>query len=381
MKKMSVIMVGLLLISILAVGCSKDKKVAEVKKSPFGLMPDGRAVSLFTLTNGDLVVKITNYGGTIVSIEMPDRHGKVDDIVVGYDNLKSFIRNSPYFGAIVGRYANRIANGKFWLDSVEYKLAINDKPNTLHGGKVGFDKVLWDAQEFKKDGIVGVQLNYISKDGEEGYPGNLSVKVIYSLNADNELKINYEATTDKKTVINLSNHTYFNLLDGGKSSILDHELMIDANSITPIDSLLIPTGKIKSVKGTAMDFTSYKKIGKEIEKKTEQLEFGKGYDHNFVISQPWGILRPIAKVRESKTGRVLELSSTEPGLQFYSGNFLDGSIIGKNKTKYNFRNAFVLEPQHFPDSPNQLGFPSVVLEPGRRYQSTSVYSFRVESRN
>jgi aldose 1-epimerase len=331
-------------------------------------------VELYTLTNvSGMEARIMTYGGSVVSLKAPDRQGKLADVVLGYETLEGYLKNNPYFGAIIGRYGNRIGNGQFSLIGRKYTLPRNDGENTLHGGIKGFDKVVWKAKEVNgKDG-AGISLTYLSKDGEEGFPGNLSVTVVYTLTNNNELKIEYFAKTDKTTVVNLTNHSYFNL--AGEGSILRHELMINAGRFTPVDSGLIPTGELRTVKGTPMDFTKSAVIGTRIDHQDEQLTFGKGYDHNWVLNNATGRLALAAKAYEPVSGRVMEVLTTEPGLQFYSGNFLDGSITGKGGQVYKRRCGFCLETQHFPDSPNKPGFPSTVLRPGESYKTTTIYKF------
>jgi aldose 1-epimerase len=350
------------------------------KKEPFGKMADGTPVDLYTLTNASgAQVKITTYGGAVVSLLMPDRDGNLDDVALGFGTLEEYVEKSPYFGCITGRYANRIAKGRFTLNGVEYTLAQNDGQNHLHGGVRGFDKVVWDAQEKSSGDGAGLDLTYLSQDGEEGYPGNLSVKVTYTLTNDDELRIDYLATTDADTVVNLTNHTYFNLADGGAGDILGHKLMIDADRFTPIDGTLIPTGELRSVESTPMDFRQLTAIGARIEQDDEQLRFGLGYDHNWVLNNSAGVLALAARVREPVTGRVMEVYTTEPGIQLYSGNFLDGSITGRSGKVYHKRNGLCLETQHFPDSPNKPDFPSTVLRPGETYRTTTVYRFTVQA--
>lgn len=341
-----------------------------VTKSSFGRMSDGAGVDLYTLKSGRLEAAITNYGGIVVSLKVPDRTGKSADVVLGFDNLDGYLKKNPFFGALVGRYGNRIANGRFTLAGHEYTLPKNDGNNTLHGGLHGFDKKLWNAR-MQGDGIV---LTYISKDGEEGFPGNLSTTVRYTLSG-NELKIDYEAATDKDTVVNLTNHSYFNLAGQGEGDILKHEVMIAADRFTPVDRGLIPTGELRPVQGTPFDFRTPHAIGERIEGDDEQLKFGRGYDHNWVLNSGGGSLKLAARVRESGTGRVMEVLTTEPGMQFYTGNFLDGSVTGKNGKVYQKRYAFCMETQHFPDSPNHPEFPSTVLKPGQKYHTTTVFRF------
>ncbi len=359
--------------------CSnKEKFNMKINKEPFG-SADGVEVYLFTLTNDNgMTVKITNYGGIITSVLVPDKNGKFGDVVLGFDNVNDYVKDNPYFGAIIGRYGNRIAKGEFILDGKTYSLAINNPPNHLHGGPKGFHKVIWEPEEVKTDSTVGVQLKYLSKDGEEGYPGNLSVTVNYTLTKNNEIKIDYSATTDQKTICNLTNHSYFNLKDGGVTNILDHELMINADNYTPIDSTLIPTGEIVNVEGTPFDFRKLHKIGDEINADNEQIKFGRGYDHNFVLNGEMGKMRLVAKAFEPTSGRVLQVYTDQPGIQFYSGNFLDGTLTGKNGIVYNYRNGFCLETQHFPDSPNESKFPSTVLSPNETYKTETIYKFSVQ---
>ncbi|HEY0321773.1 MAG TPA: aldose epimerase family protein [Pyrinomonadaceae bacterium] len=362
---------------LFSVAALETKAQVNIKQEPFGKMPDGTAVTLYTLTNqSGIEARIMTYGGIVVSLKVPDRNGKLNDVVLGYDNLDGYIKNnSPYFGALIGRYGNRIAKGRFTLDGVEYKLAQNNGENHLHGGIRGFDKVVWQASTVKRGGGAALKLTYLSKDGEEGYPGNLSVAVIYTLTNQNELKIEYSATTDKATVLNLTNHSYFNLAGAGASDILSHEVMINADRFTPVDKGLIPTGALAVVKGTPMDFTIPTTIGSRIGQNYEQLIFGGGYDHNWVLNKNRKSLRLAARVYERTTGRVMEVYTTEPGMQFYTGNFLDGTITGKGGKVYEKRYGFCMETQHFPDSPNKRNFPSTLLRPGQKYSQTTVYKF------
>jgi aldose 1-epimerase len=311
----------------------------------------------------------------VISLKVPDRNGKLGDVVLGYDNLDGYLKQTPYFGALIGRYGNRIAKGRFTLDGHEYTLAINNGPNALHGGIKGFDKVVWDPKIMATPSGTSLELHYVSKDGEEGYPGTLDVTAVYTLTEDNALMLQYTATTDKDTVVNLTQHSYFNL--AGKGDILSHEVMIKADKFTPVDSTLIPIGELRPVDGTPFDFRKATAIGARINQSDEQLKFGGGYDHNWVINKQMGDLAVMATVYDASSGRVLEVSSTEPGLQFYTGNFLDGTITGKYGWVYKFRNAFCMEPQHYPDSPNQATFPSVVLKPGQTYKNTIIYKFSV----
>jgi aldose 1-epimerase len=349
----------------------------DIKKEAFG-KTDGKDVNLYTLTNANgMQVKITSYGGTVTSIMVPDRQGKMADVVLGFDNLDDYISKSPYFGCIIGRYGNRIAKGKFTLKGKEYTLAQNNGPNNLHGGVKSFDKVVWDTEPVKGDDSVGLKLTYLSKDGEEGFPGNLNVTVVYTLTNDNELKIKNKATTDKTTIVNLTHHSYFNLKGQGKGDITDHVLTINADKYTPTDNTAIPTGELADVKDTPMDFTSPTAIGERIDVDNEQLKFAGGYDHNWCINRKGDGLELVSTVTENSTGRVLEVYSTAPGVQFYSGNFLDGTITGKNGRVYKKRYGLCLEPQNYPDTPNKPNFPQCTLEPGRTYKHDIVYKFSV----
>jgi len=346
----------------------------NINAQPFGKTKEGTPVDIFTLRNKNGVeARICNYGGIVVSLKVPDRNGQMSDVVLGYDKLDDYIKSSPYFGCLVGRYGNRIAKGKFTLNGNVYTLATNNGPNALHGGIKGFDKVVWEAKVLGSHDGPTLQLRYLSKDGEEGYPGNLSVTAVYTLTEDNGLKLDYTATTDKDTVVNLTQHTYFNLAQ--KGDILNHVVMINADKFTPVDSTLIPTGELRPVEGTPFDFRKPTAIGARINQDDEQLKFGNGYDHNWVLNKPMGQLGLAARVSEPTTGRVLEVLTTEPGLQFYTGNFLDGTLKGKGGWVYQFRNAFCMEPQHYPDSPNHPEFPSVVLKPGKTYKNTIIYRF------
>lgn len=341
----------------------------SIEKRDFGKTPDGENVDLYTLTNTNgLKAQIMTYGGIVTTLNVPDRDGHLGDIVSGYDTLDEYIKENPYFGALIGRCGNRIGKGKFTLNGVEYTLATNNGPNHLHGGIKGFDKVVWNAEQMETDEGPALKLNYLSKDGEEGYPGNLNCTVIYTLTNNDELKISYEAETDKDTVLNLTHHSYFNLGGHDSGDILGHELTLNADNYTPVDDDLIPTGEIKPVKGTPMDFTKPTAVGARID------QVKGGYDHNFVLNNSDGSLALAASVYEPKTGRVMEIFTTEPAIQFYSGNFLDGSLKGKGAI-YNKHNAFCLETQHFPDSPNRPNFPSVVLKPGEKYTHLTVHKF------
>ena len=347
---------------------------ASPKSQPFGKTRAGEAVELFTLTNSKgMQADIMTYGGIVVSLKVPDRSGKAADVVLGFDAVDGYESNpAPYFGALIGRYGNRIGGGRFTLDGREYKLAQNNGPNHLHGGLRGFDKAVWKA---RIPDAQSLELTYSSKDGEEGYPGNLTATVTYTLTENNELKIDYRATTDKDTVLNLTNHSYFNLAGQGEGDVLGHQIMINADRFTPVDAGLIPTGELRSVEGTPFDFRQARAIGERIDAPDEQIKFGTGYDHNFALNRTGSGLELAARVTEPKSGRVMEALTTEPGVQFYTGNFLDGSIRGKGGKVYGRRYGLCLETQHFPDSPNKPSFPSVVLKPGAQYQTTTVYRF------
>ncbi|MBI9017075.1 MAG: galactose mutarotase [Phycisphaerae bacterium] len=355
-------------------GCQSGQK--SITKDSFGSTGDGKKVDVYTLTNANGVqVEITNYGAIVVSLKVPDRNGEIADITLGYDKLEDYIKDTPYFGAIVGRYGNRIAKGKFTLDGKGYTLATNNDENHLHGGIKGYDKVVWEAEMVERCDSVGLKLSYLSKDGEEGYPGNVQITVTYLLNNDNELDIEYHATTDKATPFNPTHHSYFNLAGQGNGDILNHQMMINADRFTPVDAGLIPTGQLKSVKGTPMDFTTPTAIGKRVNQNDQQLVYGKGYDHNWVLNDWDGKMNSAAKVYEPTSGRVMEVLTTEPGIQFYCGNFLDGSNVGKGGKVYEHRFGFCLETQHFPDSPNQKDFPSTILKPGETYSHRTIYKF------
>lgn len=364
----------LCLLALLA-SAAVGQRRAAVKQDPFGTA-DGKEVSIFTLTNRKgAEAKITNYGGIVVSLKVPDRKGQMDDVVLGFDTLDEYVAgNPPYFGAIIGRYANRIAKGRFTLNGVEYKLAANNDPNHLHGGVKGFDKVVWDARPLKTRTGAALELTYLSRDGEEGYPGNLRARVVYTLTDANELRVDYNATTDKDTVVTLTHHGYFNLKGQGNGDILDHQLTLNASRFTPIDSTSIPLGELRSVKGTPFDFTKQTAIGARIDQDDEQIKNGSGYDHNYVINGRNGVLRRAAEAYEATSGRVMEVWTTEPGVQLYTGNFLTG-LKGKDGKTYARRNGFCLETQHYPDSPNHPNFPTTALRKGGRLRSTTIYKF------
>ncbi len=352
-------------------GSASQSMNASLTKTLYGRMPDGTPVDLYTLKNArGTVVKVINYGCIITEIHVPDRNGQMGDIVLGFDHLDSYLKGHPYFGCVVGRYANRIAGARFTLDGKTYTLAANNGPNALHGGLKGFDKVVWQAEPLSVPNGVAVRFRYVSPDGEEGYPGTLQALVTYTLTDDNELRMDYEANTDKPTVVNLTNHTYWNLAGGG--DIYGHELTLYADHYTPVDDTLIPTGEIAPVTGTPMDFTRPKPIGRDLKQLTNDPQ---GYDHNFVLRHGGGKLGRCATVYEPRTGRVLEIWTDQPGVQFYSGNFLDGTLTGKGGWAYRQHHAFCLETQHFPDSPNQPHFPRTVLRPGQVYKTTTVHRF------
>jgi aldose 1-epimerase len=359
-------------------GCVRQAgdRPPPISRAPFGVTATGEAVDRYTLSNRrGMAVEIATYGGIVVSCRVPDRAGVVADVVLGFDSLEGYLKGHPYFGAIVGRYGNRIAKGRFTLGGTTFQLARNNGENHLHGGLRGFDKVVWKAAEIAGPAL---QLTYTSKDGEEGYPGNLSVTVVYTLTDNNELKVDYTATTDKETVVNLTNHSYFNLAGQGEGDILGHRLRIDADRFTPVDAGLIPTGELRSVAGTPFDFRTERAIGERIDAEDEQIARGGGYDHNFVLNGAPGTMRLAARVLEPRSGRVLEVHTTEPGMQFYTGNFLDGSITGKGSRVYRKRYGFCLETQHFPDSPNKPSFPPATLRPGETYRTSTIFRFYTE---
>lgn len=356
---------------------NRSKPPMTIHKKSFGTTPERTPVDLYLLTAApDFKATITNFGGIIVSLWTPDRNGDLADIVLGFDKLEAYVNKHPYFGAIVGRYGNRIANGRFELDGKTYILAQNNGPNHLHGGIKGFDKAVWHAEPTSREDAVGLVLTHTSPDGDEGYPGTLVCKVTYWLTRDRRLEIEYEATTDAPTHVNLTNHSYFNLRGHNRGSILDHEMTIYADYFTPVNETLIPTGELRPVSGTPFDFKTPIAIGARINQEDEQLRFGLGYDHNFVLDKDAkGTMKKAARVYEPTSGRVMEVWTTEPGVQFYCGNFLDGTNIGKGDIAYNHRTGFCLETQHFPDSPNKPSFPSTVLRPGQKYHTTTHYVF------
>ena len=381
---------GMLIMSLflLTIQCKTDKKnetkpeemkAITISKSDYGKTPDGISVEQYILKNKKgIKIAIITYGGIITSWTAPDKNGMYQDIVLGYNSLDEYIKSTPYFGAIIGRYGNRIAKGKFSIDETEYTLAKNDGPNNLHGGVKGFDKVVWTARTSTTDNKVSLQLTYLSKDMEEGFPGNLETVVTYALTEDNTLEVLYEATTDKKTIVNLTQHSYFNLSGDFNKTILDHEITIDADTYIPVDETLIPTGELAPVAGTPFDFRKPKTMALEINADNDQLKKGGGYDHCWVLNDQDQGMRLNATAYHPESGRLLEVFSNEPGIQLYSGNFLDGTLPSKNGGTYAYRSGFCLETQHYPDSPNQNNFPSVVLSPGEKYSSKTSFKFSVK---
>jgi len=373
-----------LVLTLAIISCESTKKkenmsLFNINKEFFGKTTDGAIVDQYTLKNSNgMEVSIISYGGIITSWKAKDRNGNYRDIVLGFNNLSDYETISPYFGALIGRYGNRIRKGKFSLDGVEYNLAVNNGENHLHGGLKGFDKVIWDVEEEVNDKSVSLILRYTSSDMEEGYPGNLDVKVTYTLTNDDELRVRYEAETDKKTIINLTQHSYFNLSAGLSRDILSHEITINSDSYLPVDQTLIPTGELRDVGGTPFDFRESKSIGDDINNDNKQLTFGNGYDHCWVLKDQNQGVRFVASAYEELSGRLLEVFSDQPGLQFYSGNFLDGSLNSKGDGFYNFRTGFCLETQHYPNSPNEINFPSTLLKPGERYLSETIFRFSVK---
>ena len=356
----------------------------KIEKEPFGELPDGTAVSLFTLTNTNkVVVKITNYGGIVTAVVVPDKEGHFEDVVLGFNTLagyltESYRKESPFFGGIIGRFGNRIAGGKFSLDGTSYTLPTNNGPNHLHGGNKRFDTVVWQAEEVHDEEGIGLRLRYVSADGEEGYPGTLQVQVTYMLRNTNELQITYEAETDKATIVNLTNHAYFNLSGNVKKGILDHQLMLNADEFIPVDASMIPTGVLQPVKETPFDFRDSETIGPKMRSEDEQLRRGKGFDHCFVLKGKPGEMKLAASLFEPDSRRFLEVFTREPGVQFYTGNHLTGALQGKEGATYFPHSGLCLETQHFPDAPNQPKFPSAVLRPGERYQTETIYKFSVK---
>ncbi len=368
--KKSAFFFSMLMSGLLLFNCAAPEQTSNsIQMSDFGTMEDGKEVKQYTLTNANgMEVKIINYGGIITSVKTPDKEGNMENVVLGFDNLDKYLEGTPYFGAIIGRFGNRIGQAQFSLNGESYQLAANNGANHLHGGEVGYDKVFWDAETLPGNAL---KMTYLSEDGEEGYPGNLDISVTYTLTDDDEIKIDYYATTDKATPVNLTNHSYFNLSGDPETLILDHVLQIEADRYTPVDFGLIPTGELAPVEDTAFDFTDPETIGARIE------DVPGGYDHNFVLNKFEEELPLVATLTDPETGRSMEILTSEPGLQFYSGNFLDGTITGSDGTVFNKYAALCLETQHFPDSPNKPEFPSTILEPGEVYETTTIYRFKV----
>lgn len=356
------------------------KEQITITKTQFGIMPDSTVVEKYTLKNNNGVeMEVITFGGRITSLKVPNKYGKFENVVLGFNNLEDYLRpDDPYFGALIGRYGNRIAKGKFSLNGDEYPLAINNGANHLHGGVIGFDRVIWEVTPMESENGPSLKLKYLSKDGEEGYPGNLKVTVVYTLTDENTLEVSYEATTDKTTIVNLTQHAYFNLSGDFSKPILDHEITINADNYVPVDDNLIPTGELSDVTNTPFDFRTAKSIGRDIENKNDQLVKGKGFDHCWVLNEQNKGIRWAASAFQTESGRLLEIYTDEPGIQFYTGNFLDGTLPMPNGGTYSHRTGFCLETQHYPDSPNQKDFPSVVLNPGETYKSKTIFKFLVK---
>ncbi|MDX6181072.1 aldose epimerase family protein [Flavobacterium sp. Fl-77] len=389
--KRYILRISLLSLAIISVQCKSDKKMdnttissdkkttVTIEKSSYGTTSKGEKIESYKLKNQNgMEVDIITFGGIITDLKVPNKEGISENVVIGFNSLQQYEKENPFFGALIGRFGNRIAKGKFSLDGKEYSLAINNAPNALHGGPEGFHRVVWKAVEAKSGATASLKLSYLAKDGEEGYPGNLQVFVTYTLNNNNELQVHYEATTDKKTVVNLTQHSYFNLSADFSKTILDHEITLNADKIVPVDVTLIPTGKLEDVANTPFDFRKPKLVGKEIGFKNEQLERGKGYDHCWVLNNSTKGKTVIAKAYHAASGRILEVTTDEPGIQFYSGNFLDGTLPMRNQGTYAYRTGFCLETQHFPDAPNQKDFPTTVLNPGEKYNTTTTFKFSVK---
>ena len=376
MKKIYFLLFFPIVISCEIIKKKENMSLVKIEKGFFGKTSDGIDISRYTLKNSSgMEVSIINYGGIITSWKVKDRDGNYKDIVLGFNDLLDYESSSPYFGALIGRYGNRIKEGKFNLDGVEYILAVNNGENHLHGGLKGFDKVIWDIKEEENESSASLVLSYISKDMEEGYPGNLDVKVTYTLTNEDELKVRYEADTDKKTVVNLTQHSYFNLSANLGRDILGHQITIDADSFLPVDTTLIPTGELRDVERTPFDFRESKRVGDDINELDRQLTFGNGYDHCWVLNNQDEGIRFVASAYDPLSGRLLEVFSDQPGIQFYSGNFLDGTLKSKDGGSYVFRSGFCLETQHYPNSPNQKSFPTVILNPGEKYDTETIFRF------
>ncbi|MFO1487306.1 MAG: aldose epimerase family protein [Verrucomicrobiota bacterium] len=377
--KAYLIFLGVGITALFLTGCQINNGAASgsVSRKDFGKTADGQTVEIFTLRNAKgMEAQIMTYGGIVTSLKVPDRNGKLDDVVLGYDNLGPYLTNNPYFGALIGRYGNRIANGMFTLDGHTYSLPQNNGPNNLHAGPNGFDRVVWESTKaLATDRTASLKLSYLSKDGDQGFPGNLKVTAVYTLTEDNALRVDFSATADKPTVVNLTHHSYFNL--AGQGDILNHEVVINADRFTPVDANQIPTGELRPVKGTPFDFTTARKIGERIDDNDEQIHLGAGYDHNWVLNKKPLEMGFVASAYDAGSGRFLEVFATEPGTQFYTGNFLTG-MTGKYGQTYPRRSGFCFEPQHFPDSPNKPKFPSTVLRPGQVFKSTLIYKFSVK---
>ncbi|MBL31004.1 MAG: galactose-1-epimerase [Flavobacteriaceae bacterium] len=365
----------LIIIIICSCNFNENNSRMTIYKTDFGELPTGQKVDKYKLSNSTISVEVINYGGIITNIKVPDDQGNLKDVVLGFDNIEGYINEHPYFGAIIGRYGNRIKNGKFNIDGNEYNLAINNGEHSLHGGIKGFDKVIWSVEELEGKNFIGLQLSYLSKHMEEGYPGNLNVVVKYILNDKNELKILYNANTDATTILNLTQHSYFNLLGESSGDILDHMVIINADNFLPVDSGLIPTGEIRNVTNTPFDFRNEKKIGQDINLDNKQLIYGIGYDHCWVLNDYGKGVRKVAQARSNLSGILMEVYSDQPGIQFYTGNFLDGTLNSKKGKNYKKRNGFCFETQHFPNSPNQINFPDVILTPEETYSSETWFKF------